>query len=190
MTQRSRLDLLVRWEIDVIDRFLHEGVPFFERRAKEAGGPESEWLTPDGRLTEPQSLLRCRQLVLEFVLQYLNSLVDAILLALLWRVREDPDPIEQARNQTLSRASVVRTLESHYKVHFRFIRGWHIVEKLREESNALKHRAGLTLVPDEALGLNQLFGVRPSVPEIEEDIGVIRDWLLAVISATEGSGSA
>lgn len=182
--QRSRLDLLVRWEIAVLDRFLHEAASFFGSRACEAGGAAAEWLTPEGELTEAQLLLRAQQLVLEATLHQLNNLVDSTLLALVWRT--DPDPVEQAARQGMSRASLVKALETTYGVHVRFIPGWHIVERVRDDSNALKHRAGLTMILREDIDLNEIRAVRPNLPDLEELVRGVEEWLMSLIVKTEG----
>ena len=190
MRKRSRLDLLVDWKIGAIDRFLGEAYDYFGRRILEAGGADGDWITPEGRLTEPQTLVECQRLVLESSIQELNNLVDSILLALVWRATEEAEPADLAESQRTSRASLEKAIEKRYGCPLRFIPGWDVVERLREQVNAIKHRSGMTLRYRGESGFNEIVTVRVSPEDVRESIRATRNWLVGVIKATEGGQEA
>jgi hypothetical protein len=181
---------MVHWEIDTLACLLREALPFFEKRGRAAGAPDVEWLTPQGRQSEAYMLLDCKRIALECVVEHLNNLVDSILLAIHRRSPDEPDPRQQLHSQGLSRSALTKAIESHHRVTLRCIPGWDLVEQVREQANALKHRGGLTLLARPDLGMNEILTTRYTREEADALMQGVRDWLVRIIAATEGVGRA
>lgn len=185
----TRLDRFIGWEIQPIERFLEEVPSFFEKRAVELARTEVDWLTPDGRLSESQVCVGARSLALAAAAYHLNALVDWVLLALTTRTLP-PEVGLTADALSRSRAQLIKSIENEYKIDVRTLPGWDQVESLREDTNALKHRGGSSLPGPTSLGIPLFRQVTLNREILRQRIPRVREWLLALWHATEGSKSS
>ena len=183
---RIRFDIFLAWELDPIERFLDEAPAFFEKRADESGAPAAEWMSAEGTLTDAQIYLAARSLSLAAVIYHLNAVVDYALLALATRLLS-PERKLTAQALSRSRTQLTRSIEQEYRVHVRFMPGWHQVEQLREDANALKHRGGSTLPEETPMGIPLFRQVEVTPEVLHERLAGAREWLVALWQATEGA---
>lgn len=103
------------------------------------------WIRTDGSLSERELLRSAYDVALYSVNERLNAIVDGMLLHVA-RSPEDAELKEQLGAQNRSRAILMRTIKQGHNIRLRFISGWNVVEKVRDDANATKHRLGTTLV--------------------------------------------
>ena len=72
----TRLDLMIHWEIDPIERLLDEVSTFLAQRAEEARRAGNSGLLPDGRLSDEEVYLAASSLTRDAIIYHLNALVD------------------------------------------------------------------------------------------------------------------
>jgi len=82
----TRLDLMIHWEIDSIERLLDEVPAFLAQRAEEARRAGKFGLLPDGRWNDDEVYLGASSLTRDAIIYHLNALVDWFLLALATRI--------------------------------------------------------------------------------------------------------
>lgn len=136
-----RLDLMVHWEIEPIERLLEEVPAFLAQRAEAARRAGNFGFLPDGRLSDEEVYLAASSLTRAAIIYHLNAFVDWFLLALATRILPTewgvtPPALSRSRGQ------LIKAIESHYEIDVKKISGWDDVDQLREEANALKHRGG------------------------------------------------
>jgi hypothetical protein len=101
------------------------------------------------------------------------------------RIDEDLEPQEQAGAQNRSRAILMRAIEQAHNIRLRFISGWNVIEKVRDDANATKHRLGATLVYHNELGINELRSVKLTPNDVHDRIQAVDSWLREIIRVTE-----
>src|SRR5215510_10596243 len=111
----TRLDLMIDWAIDPIERLLDEVPAFLAQRAEEARRAGNSGLLPDGRLSDEEVYLAASSLTRDAIIYHLNALVDWFLLALATRILP---PVWGLTPQAESRlrGQRIKAVESHYHV--------------------------------------------------------------------------
>ena len=102
-------------------------------------------------------------------------IVDGMLLHIA-RSHEDAEPKEQVGAQKI---------EQSHNIRLRFISRWNVVEKVRDDANATKHRLGTTLVYHSGLGINELRNAKLRSNDADDRIQVVDSWLREIIRVTE-----
>ena len=67
----------------------------------------------------------------------------------------------------------MRAIEQTHNIRLRFISGWNVIQKVREDANATKHRLGTTLIYDNRLGINELRTVKLTLADVNERIEAV-----------------
>lgn len=181
---RSRTELLLSWEFEGLKSYAREVLPYLESRISENTKDPDDWIRPDGSLSERELLRNASDVALYSVNERLNAIVDGMLLHAA-RGPEDAEPKEKVETQSRSRATLMRTIEQVHNIRLRFIAGWNVVEKVRDDANATKHRLGTTLVYHGELGINELRTVKLAPIHVHERIQAVESWLREIIRATE-----
>ena len=182
----TRLDLIIHWEIDPIERLLEEIPPFLAQCAEEARRAGNSGLLPDGRLGDEEIYLAVASLTRGAIIYHLNALVDWCLLALASRLLP-PGWALTPRAQSRSRGQLIKTVESHYHIDVKQLPGWDEIDQLREEANALKHRGGCHLPESSHIGVPMLRHADTSPESLRARLGGTREWLISLWKATEAS---
>jgi hypothetical protein len=112
----TRLDLMIHWEIDPIERLLDEVPTFLAQRAEEARRAGNSGLLPDGRLSDEEVYLAASSLTCDAIIYHLNALVDWFLLALATRILPPVWGLTP-QAQSRSRGQLIKAIESHYHVN-------------------------------------------------------------------------
>ena len=133
----TRLDLMIHWEIDPIERLLDEVPAFLAQRAEEARRAGNSGLLPDGRLSDEEVYLAASSLTRDAIIYHLNALVDWFLLALATRILPPVWGLTP-QAQSRSRGQLIKAVESHYHVDVKQLPSWDQVEQLREEAECDK----------------------------------------------------
>ena len=180
---RSRAEILLSWEIDGLKTYAREVLPYLESRISENTDDPDDWIRADGSLNERELLLSAYDVALYSVNERLNAIVDGMLLHIA-RSHEDAEPREQVGAQNRSRAILMRTIEQGHNIRLRFISGWNVVEKVRDDANATKHRLGTTLVYHSGLGINELRNAKLSSNDAHDRIQAVDSWLREIIRVT------
>lgn len=181
---RSRAEILLSWEIEGLKTYAREVLPYLESRISENTDDPDDWIRADGPLSERELLRSAYDVALYSVNERLNAIVDGMLLHVA-RCHEDAEPKEQMVAQNRSRAILMRTIEQGDNIRLRFISGWNVVEKVRDDANATKHRLGTTLVYDSELGINELRTAKLTSNDAHERIQAVESWLREIIRVTE-----
>jgi hypothetical protein len=182
----TRLDLMIHWAIDPIERLLDEVPAFLAQRAEEARRAGNSGLLPDGRLSDEEVYLAASSLTREAIIYHLNALVDWFLLALATRILP-PEWGVTPQAQSRSRGQLIKAIESHYPVDVKQLSGWDDVDQLREETNALKHRGGSHLPEPSPIGVPMSRHADTTPESLRARLGGTREWLIALWRATEAS---
>ena len=182
----TRLDLMIHWEIDPIERLLDEVPTFLAQRAEEARRAGNSGLLPDGRLSDEEVYLAASSLTRDAIIYHLNALVDWFLLALATRILPPVWGLTP-QAQSRSRGQLIKAIESHYHVNVKQLPSWDQVELLREEANAIKHRGGSHLPESSHIGV-PVFHRADTTPEsLRARLVGTRAWLIALWTVTEAS---
>ena len=180
----SRAEILLSWEIEGLKTYAREVLLFLESRISQSPEDLDDWIRPDGSLSERELLRSAYDVALFSVNERLNAVVDGMLLHAA-RSDEDLEPRDQAGAQNRSRATLVRAIEQAHNIRLRFISGWNVVEKVRDDANATKHRLGTTLIYRNQLGINELRTIKLSLNDVHERIAAVESWLREIIRVTE-----
>ena len=182
----TRLDLIIHWEIDPIERLLEEIPPFLAQCAEEARRAGNSGLLPDGRLGDAEIYLAAASLTRGAIIYHLNALVDWCLLALASRLLP-PGWALTPRAQSRSRGQLIKTVESHYHIDVKQLPGWDEIDQLREEANALKHRGGSHLPEPSQMRVSIFRRADTTSESLRARLSGTREWLIALWRATEAS---
>lgn len=182
----SRIDILIKWGVQPIRCFLEE-VPFhFEQRAAAvANAAEPDYL-PDGQLGQREVYAAARSLSLASVVERLNALVDEVLLTLASRLL----PSEWAltnRAMSRTRKQLLDAIAHESGTDLASLPGWSQVEAIREATNSLKHRGGMSLPEPGPHGVPVFRNAQLEVEALRQSIDDVSAWLLALWHATEGA---
>jgi len=172
------------WEFQGLKTYAREVLPYLESRICQSPEDLDDWIRPDGSLSERELLRSAYDVALFSVNERLNAIVDGMLLHAA-RSDEDSEPEEQAGAQNRSRAVLMRVIEQTHNIRLRFIPGWNVIEKVRDDANATKHRLGATLIYDNRLGINELKSVKLTPTDVHERIQAVESWLGEIIRVTE-----
>ena len=181
---QSHAEILLSWEVDGLRTFAREVLPYLESRISENTEDLDDWIRPDGSLSERELLRSAYDVALFSVNERLNAIVDGMLLNAARR-EGDEEPEEQAGTQNRSRAVLMRLIEQAHNIRLRFIPGWNVIEKVRDDANATKHRLGTTLIYDNRLGINELRTVKLTLAEVNQRIEAVESWLREIIRVTQ-----
>jgi hypothetical protein len=180
----QRLDLMIHWEIDAIERILDEVPKFLTRRAEKARRLGHSGF-PDGKLSDEEAYLAACSLTRASIVYHLNAVIDWFLITLATRILP-PEWGLTPQSQSRSRGQLIRAIEGYYKLTAKNLPGWSEVDELREEANALKHRGGDHLPEPSVLGVPLFRGVDTSPETLRARMLATRTWLIAVWECTEG----
>jgi hypothetical protein len=183
-TNRSHAEILLSWGIESLKTYVREVLPYLETRISENTDDPDNWVRADGSLSERELLRSAYDVALYSVNERLNAIVDGMLLHVA-RLHEDAKPNEHMGAQNRSRAMLMHTIEQEHNIRLRFISGWNVVEKVRDDANATKHRLGTTLVYHSELGINELTTAKLTPNDAHERIQVVESWLREIIRVTE-----
>ena len=182
--KRSRVEILLSWEIEGLKTYAGEVLPYLESRISQTPEDLDDWIRPDGSLSERELLRSAYDIALFSVNERLNAIVDGMLLHAA-RIDEDLEPQEQVGAQNRSRAILMRAIEQAHNIRLRFISGWNVIEKVRDDANATKHRLGGTLAYHNELGINELRSVKLTPNDVHDRIQAVDSWLREIIRVTE-----
>jgi hypothetical protein len=147
-------------------------LPYLESRISQSFEDLDNWIRPDGSLSERELLRSAYDVALFSINERLNAIVDGMLLHAA-RSDEDLEPQEQAGAQNRSRAILMRAIEQTHNIRLRFIPGWNVIEKVRDDANATKHRLGTTLIYHNQLDINELRTVKLTPTDVHERIQAV-----------------
>lgn len=182
--KRSHAEILLSWEFEGLKTYAREVLPYLESRISQSFEDLNNWIRPDGSLSERELLRSAYDVALFSINERLNAIVDGMLLHAA-RSDEDLEPQEQAGAQNRSRAILMRAIEQTHDIRLRFIPGWNVIEKVRDDANATKHRLGTTLIYHNQLDINELRTVKLTPTDVHERIQAVESWLREIIRVTE-----
>lgn len=137
--------------------------------------PEGPYTTP--LLTDAQAYLLARELILQCALYQLNALVDGSLLALANHLRDGALSLkDMGRSRTVLLTEIEQALDTKAGLH----PGWDQVQRLRDDVNALKHRAGFIFGEGTDFPLTIVDDIRPTPQGVLERFVGTRTWLASV----------
>jgi hypothetical protein len=117
----QRLDLMIHWEIDAIERILDEVPEFLNRRAEKARRL-GHCGFPDGRLSDEKTYLAACSLTRASIVYHLNAVVDWFLLTLATRILPSEWGLTP-QSQSRSRGQPIKAIEGYYNLAVRALRG-------------------------------------------------------------------
>ena len=173
------LSVYVAWELQSLEAMVTLGYSHLSRPGIELR--TDPMVAPDGRLTEFTVVAGAAQMLLECAVQQTNNLVDGFLLALANTIAQDPSPEELIAGQRRSRQKLETLIADHIGVPLDSLDGWDAVQRVREDANSLKHRLGVTMELNPALGIVDASSVQLTEAEVVDLIAGARRWLHAVI---------
>jgi hypothetical protein len=182
--KRSHAEILLLWEVEGLKTYACEVLPYLEGRISENTEDLDDWIGQDGSLSERELLRSAYDVALFSVNERLNAIVDGMLLHAA-RGDEDVDLQEQVVAQNRSRTLLMRAIDRAHNIRLRFIPCWNVIEKVRDDANATKHRLGTTLLYHNELGINELRTVKLTPNDVHERIEAVESWLRAIIRVTK-----
>ncbi len=173
------LSVYVAWELQSLEALVtlcysHLSRPGIESRT-------DPMVASDGRLTEFTVVAGAAQMLLECAVQQTNNLIDGILLVLANGIVGEPSPQELIAGQRRPRKKLEALIADHIGGPLDALDGWDVVQRVREDANALKHRLGVTMEVNHAMGIVDASSVQLTEAEVVELIAGVRRWLHAVI---------
>jgi hypothetical protein len=171
------LRLFIDWQLQPVQLFLRD-VPAFllDTRAKLPNPdlPLDEYPAQSGA----HLYSAAHSISLNAALYEINAAVDFILLAIGGRVLSDEERLTMSA-LSRSRHRLIADIEQHYGLVLQNLPGWHYVDLVRTEANALKHRGGMS-IPEHQQGMPTFDKVDLAKEDIEIRLRNIRLWLYAL----------
>ena len=188
-----RLDIFLEWELKAVELLAAEGFLLLSDRAKTRGWPNAPPFDENAQLSEGEALDASPQLAVVAAYEHLNTVVDECILFLANYLRPDDSQLTN-RDFIQTRSEYLRRIETSCALRVRFLPGFDQVDLLREEANALKHRAGVrqvvprdVVVNDQLVAIPEVIDVHATIGHLRDGIRGVRTWVTELYRAVSGT---
>lgn len=183
-----KYNVWIKWELSTI-RYLFETVlPHLHDLATVAQSEDSSHFNEDGTFTKFSLALGAREMTLDAVMYELNALVEYMLLAFAGSALPSEERLTPEALRK-SRKSLAATVGQYYEVDLSKLPGYSLVEELREEVNALKHRGGLLMPQPTPMGIPIIQRVEKNQHKVESYLTATEQFLLGLCERVQSQSA-
>jgi len=172
----KKLKILLIWEFQIIENFFLKTPEFFVSEKA-----HNNSFSADGGLSDSEVSIGTLNLTYELTIIKLNNTVDFALLLIINHILPEVDNLKERNKRMRFSRSDMLTLVSQHGVNYRTIPGWEVVEIVKEDSNALKHRGGMQLYKDTEFNIPVSENVMFEKQSIELKIQEVKKWIFDLI---------